>query len=250
MNHARPLRSLRTGRPVPRLPRTILAGLVAVACLIPSAAHALQGGEDPDTLPVLIGKRYGEQGRLQLWVTGSIPLISKFTEMYGVTGGAGYAFSRLISVGVTGGFFGGGEVDVIEDLRLASGTELQLTDLHRMEWFAGADVIFTPIYGRISFASEYNPAFDLYALVGGGVVGTSREVTPGAGGVAQDQSSVTAYGNFGFGFRFHFIDWLALRTEYRLFLYPEASAFPQNVDGGGLTAAQQLNLGFEFSFAL
>lgn len=224
------------------------AALLAFAVLSgPIPALALQGGEDVGTLPVLVDQRYAQSSQLQLYANFSFPLVSKFVESYGVVGGATYNIRRWIGVGVVGGGFGGGEVDVISDVRLQTANELDLTDLHRMVWFAGAEATFTPIYGRISFAGEYNPAFDVFAVVGGGVVGTERDLSTGstADGVVISSSQTTAYGNAGFGFRFHILDPLALRVSYRLFLYPEGSE-----SQSGLTAAQQLQVGLQTNFGL
>jgi outer membrane beta-barrel protein len=220
-------------------------------------AWALQGGEDPATLPVLIDKRYGNRSALTAHLQFSTPITSKFVESTGAVLGVDYGVFDWMSVGLVGGFFGGGEASIVDQVRGTVGTA-PLTDLDRMVWIGGVDVTFTPIYGRISFASEYNPAFDLYALIGGGALGTERVLGSEALGTQSTETGVTAYGNFGLGFRFHILDWLALRTEYRQMIYPDSEIPPSELanatggegNGGGLSTAQQFQVGVQFRFPL
>lgn len=217
-------------------------------------AWALQGGEDPATLPVLIDKRYGNDSNLTVHLQFSTPITAKFVESTGIVGGVDYGLLDWLSLGLVGGYFGGGEADIVDQVRATLGGA-PLTDLDRMVWFGGLDVTFTPIYGRISFASEYNPAFDVFGFVGGGLLGTERNL----GGVdsGQTETGTTGYGNFGFGFRFHVLDWLAVRTEYRQLLYPDSNIPQSELDvatglrndtGGGLSTAQQFQIGLQGRF--
>jgi len=229
---------------------TALTWAAAMAADAPRA-WALQGGEDASTLPVLIDKRYGNGQAITAHVQFSAPLTSKFVESVGVVGGVDYGLLEWLSLGLVGGYFGGGEVDILEEVRTAGAP---LTDLDRMVWFGGLDVTFTPIYGRISFASEYNPAFDVLAFVGGGLMGTERLLGPT--GATVKETSTTGYGNFGLGFRFHILDFLAIRTEYRQFIYPENeipqseldTAFDASDPGGGISTAQQIQVGLQVRF--
>jgi outer membrane beta-barrel protein len=256
----RPRSARRAARPLLqrgfRLGLAVVLTWAATSAVDASRAWALQGGEDPATLPVLIDKRYGLKNRLTAHVQFSTPITSKFVESTGVVGGVDYGLYDWLSVGLVGGFFGGGEADIVDQVRATLGTA-PLTDLDRMQWFGGVDVTFTPIYGRISFASEYNPAFDVLAFVGGGALGTERKLGNEVTGTTTE-TGVTAYGNFGFGFRFHVLDWLALRTEYRQLIHPEdeiplSEQANSTVDdpsdrGGGLSTAQQFQIGLQFRF--
>ncbi|NJK89678.1 MAG: outer membrane beta-barrel domain-containing protein [Myxococcales bacterium] len=204
-----------------------MLSLTGVIIATSAPALALQGGEDASTLPVLIDKRFGNRGHLDVHLQFSTPIVAKFVESTGVTLGVNYSITDWLAVGALGGFFGGGETDIVEPVRLnQSGGTAPLTDLYRMVWVAGADVTFTPLYGRISFASEYNPAFDVFGFVGGGAMGTERQL---AG--ETETTDTTFYGNLGFGFRFHILDFLAIRTEYRQFIYPDPD-IPQSERAG------------------
>jgi outer membrane beta-barrel protein len=269
MNSPPPSAFGRVGAFTPIFRRRVLSIAVAVLTATAAApAWALQGGEDPATLPVLIDKRYGNEGRFQAYALFSTPLVAKFTESTGAVVGANYNFNDWLGAGVVGGFFGSSEVDIVTDVRVLSETidgdgGAPLTDLFRLVWFAGADVTFTPLYGRVSFASEYNPAFDLFLLAGGGVAGMERNV--GAPPVDQPDASletvdeVTGYVNFGAGLRFHVLEWLAIRGEYRHFLLlePDIPSGPapepdERVDpddeAGTLQQVQQVQIGVQFMF--
>ncbi|MGF1510386.1 MAG: outer membrane beta-barrel domain-containing protein [Myxococcota bacterium] len=205
-------------------------------------------------------KRYGNRGRWQGYVLFSTPLVAKFTESTGAVGGASYSFFDWLGVGISGGIFGSSEVDVVEQVRLSRAGEpvdgAPLSDLFRLVWFAGGEVTFTPLYGRISFASEYSPAFDLFLVLGGGVAGTERDL--GSPTAANDElatvDEITGYFSFGVGLRFHVLSWLAARTEYRhlLLLEPEIPATevedPTTDVAGTLTNVQQFQVGLQFTY--
>ncbi|MEM1022744.1 MAG: outer membrane beta-barrel domain-containing protein [Myxococcota bacterium] len=252
------MRTLKRSMPhrVARLTRAALLGALSCGFLLASSqpAHALQGGEDPSTLPVLIDKRYGNEGKLQAYLLFSTPLTGKFTESNGGILGVNYNFLDWLGVGLVGGIFATDEISVVADEVRQSG-RAPLPDLFRMQWMAGADVTFTPLYGRVSFASEYNPAFDLFVLVGGGLTGVERTVGPV--GSTDSVSETTGYANAGFGTRFHFVDFLALRIEYRhiLMFEPDIPQGELNINTGpddapstALTNVQQIQLGFQVMF--
>lgn len=126
----------------------------------------------------------------------------------------------------------------MDEVRAATTTEPLLSGLYQMVWAAQADVVLTPLYGKISFASELDPAFDLYILAGGGVAGTRRKQTGGP-----DLSKTTPAFNAGFGFHFFFNRLIGIRVELRDFFYPEPD--PNN---GGITANLQVQAGLQLAF--
>jgi len=238
-----------------RVARAALLGALSCGLLLAGGqeAHALQGGEDPSTLPVLIDKRYGNAGKFQGYLLFSTPLTGKFTESNGGMAGFNYNFLDWLAAGVVGGYFASDEISVVADtVRSGPSADAPLPDLFRPQWMAGADVTLTPLYGRISFASEYNPSFDLFLLVGGGLMGVER--TLGGAGSTETISETTGYANVGFGTRFHFLEWLAARVEYRHILMFEPDIPPSEIDNipnppsAAVTNVQQIQLGVQFMF--
>lgn len=233
---------------------SLLAGVVAGAvCLAPaSEAFALQGGEDPALLPVLVDKRFGHGGRHQASLFFSTSMVTKFVESVGVVGAYQYNFTDLLGLEFTGGYFFGSETSIMDEIRRNFGTEPELSDQYQLQWIANVDVMFVPVYGKISFASELDPSFDLFFVAGGGVAGTRRK----SGGFSGDtnagvafESSVGPAFNFGLGLRFYFNRLVALRLEFRDYFYPEPASYtaPEN-DVGGFTFNLHFQAGVQFAF--
>lgn len=239
------------GRVRPTPPRwrpLILIGCLAATTLAAERnARALQGGEDASTLPVLIDKKSGLAGKIQFSLLGATTLASKFTESTGGVLNVTYNFDDQFGLELTGGFFNASEVQLVEDIRAQATTpDLQFSDLHQLQWLAALDFVWVPIYGKISFASEWNPSFDLYILAGGNIVGTQRQA---ANGTETD----TAFGfNFGGGLRVFILPWFAIRLEVRDYFYADPDSGETNVardeEISGLTNVLLGQAGFQFSF--
>ena len=227
---------------------TALAALFALP-LLESQALALQGGEDPALLPVLVDKRFGGNGRVQTSLMFSTEMVTKFVEGLGVYAGVQYSFSDLLAVGLSGGYLFSSETSIMDEVRANfPGQEPPLSDLYQFNWTGGADIMLVPIYGKMSFASEFDPAFDLYFIGGGGVAGTKRKL--GDGG---SRSKVAPVFNVGIGLRFYFSKLLAFRLEFRDFFYPDpGSGDEENQAPGtevsGMTTHLHFQAGFQFSF--
>jgi outer membrane beta-barrel protein len=222
-------------------------GLAAFAAVEPSA-HALQGGEDPSTLPVLVDKRFGQTGRHQLSLLFSTAMVTKFVEGIGGVAAYQYNFSDVFGLELHGGFIAGDETNIMKEVRFNfPGTEPPLSDLYQLQWVTGIDAVVVPVYGKISFASEYDPQFDIFFLGGAGVGGTRRAVTDAA-----TVSAVTPVFNVGGGMRFYFSRLAALRLEFRSFFYPDPAAgdpvFDPEADIGGLTWNLHFQAGLQFAF--
>lgn len=204
------------------------------------SASALQGGEDPALLPVLIDKRFGADGRHQLSLQASTALATKFVEATGVTASYGYNFSDLLGLEIFGGYFFGGESNIMDEVRNKLGAaEPTLSDLSRMTWTAGADIVFVPLYGKMSFAAEVDPSYDLFLLAGAGAAGLRKQV--GTKDVATFVNTTAAAFNFGLGLRFYFNRWIGLRLEFRNYFYPDP-------DSAGMTFNLHFQGGLQFAF--
>lgn len=223
---------------------TVAAAVTTVA--LEGPAWALQGGEETD-LPVLLDKRYGADGRQQASLMFTTAVITKLVQDAGVVGTYQYNFNDLLGVGLTAGYFFGSETGVTAAIRAEDPDPgcidgrpecVPLSDLYQMQWMASADIMFVPLYGKISFASELNPSFQIYLIAGAGAGGV-RTPNPAGGSV----TSVTFIGNFGLGMRFNILDSLGLRVEFRDYFYPD----PAN-GVGGLTWNPHMQAGVEFTF--
>ena len=217
-----------------------------------SDALALQGGEDPALLPVLIDKRYGGENRHQLSLMFANSVVAKYTQGTGGYLAYQYNFIDMLGIEIGGGFFGTSDTSILEDVRVRTAGETTLPDMYAMQWTATANVVFVPIYGKMSFASTFDPAFDIFLLAGGGVVGTRRGFQENANGEPQQfETSTTWTVDVGGGIRFYIIDLLALRLEVRNWFYPEPANFQAEGNGrsiGGLTSVLNFQAGLQFTF--
>ena len=212
------------------------------------SAYALQGGEDPALLPVLLDKRYGADGKQKASIMFTTSVITKLVEDVGFVATYQYNLFDFLGVGLTAGYFLGSETNIATAIRMEAADPScdpaavpdcsPLGDLYQMQWLASADVMFVPLYGKISFASEFNPSFELYLIAGVGAGGVRRQNSAGG-----NDSAVTVVGNLGLGMRFHILDWIGVRAEFRDYFYPEPAA-----GVSGMTWNPHMQFGAEFTF--
>jgi outer membrane beta-barrel protein len=107
-------------------------------------------------------------------------------------------------------------------------------------WTAGVEGLWSPIHGKIGLFTSKLFHFDVHLAVGVGAIGTDV-FTKESGGASTSQIDVAA--NAGAGVRMYFLDWLAIRFEYRHFFFAAAKT-PEG--GGGLSYPLELSLGASF----
>lgn len=235
------------------LKRSTLSALTVALALAALAepALALQGGEDPSLLPVLVDKRFGAGGRHQLGLQFSTALASKFVEGTGGSLTYGYNFGNLIGLELNGAFFATDEASIMAQVRCPlNGNEPQLSDLHQFQWTAGGAITMVPVYGKMSFASEFDPAWDLLLLAGGGVAGVKRQTgltnsqlnqCPGLPSATYESKTVPLF-NFGLALRFYITKLIGLRVELRDYFFPDPGP------DGGLSFNLHFQAGLQFTF--
>lgn len=217
--------------------------VLLLGAMLQSEALALQGGEDPALLPVLIDKRYGVAGRNQVSLQFSTPITAKYVQSTGAYLAYDRGFSDILGLELGGGYFAGSETDIMTQARSLAMAEPNFSDLYQLTWTVNADLVFVPIYGKISFASELDPSFDVLVLGGAGVAGVRRASGIGAATPTAYDSKMTAAFNAGVAFRFYLSRLLAIRIEVRDFFYPEPAS-----GLSGLTSNLQFQGGVQFSF--
>ncbi len=102
----------------------------------------------------------------------------------------------------------------------------------RVEWYAGANVYWAPIYGKLAIFTSKISSFDLGFILGAAAIGSHVE----KGGVFVRKSSPDVAGVAGLGFHFYLTDLLALRADYRHYVF-------KAYDGGARFLAE-ITLGF------
>ena len=102
---------------------------------------------------------------------------------------------------------------------------LQQYQISRLRYGATADLQFAPFFGRVVFGPETVALFDLYGLVGTGVVNTVDDLV--ALQKTQDPAAIATRNelhptlDFGVGLRLTFTETVAIRLEWRQLSYIE-----------------------------
>jgi outer membrane beta-barrel protein len=140
--------------------------------------------------------------------------LNKFvTHPYALHAGIGYHFFDWLALETMGGYvIVKEESDILKEIRdISSAQEPALPGLWQTDWFVKLDLQYAPIYGKLSILSEADLNYQLYILAGGGLEGIR---------ILQNNYSIkdTALrytGDAAIGLRLFFIEWLALRLEFR-----------------------------------
>lgn len=189
--------------------------------------------------PLISNKLYPMQFRLEFTGFFDMSYADKYVEHLGGHGALTFHVFDWLAVEGFGGYLVGDETNITKRVRdpvnggrsarnlrndpslCATPTcEPELPDVWQTTWFAGADVQWAPIYGKLSVVSEYDLNFQLYGLLGGGVEGVRRRVNGDANGDgnANDYDSGPGFRanvNYGLGLRLMPWRWVALRVELR-----------------------------------
>jgi outer membrane beta-barrel protein len=210
--------------------RTVRAGLgglclfaVALAALAPRAARGSAADAFENKVKPVSGQLYTKAGKLELTPNGALSLNDAFFAKY--MGGLklGYHVSEYVSFGVTG-LFGTtgttGSTSVCptnQPCRAASPNQLNQVP-GEIKWVGGAEVAFSPIYGKLNVFAEKALHFDL-SVVGGLDLVSYRDVVAPETGSGGPGNVSTPGGHLGVGARVFFARFMALRLEVRDLVY-------------------------------
>jgi outer membrane beta-barrel protein len=180
--------------------------------------------------PLIQNKLYPMQFRLEVGAFFDYSFNDKYVDHLGGSGTLGFHIFDWLALEGFGGYLVGGETGIVGNVRNdgssnkravegqpcanedAEGCQPQLPDLWQTTWFAGADVQWAPIYGKLSAVSELDLTFQLYGLLGGGAEGITRYLGPTIG---YAEPGVRVSVNYGLGVRIIPWKYIALRAELR-----------------------------------
>lgn len=232
--------------------RLLLAALTVASVAI---GPVLRAEALPPDLPLIQERLYPLLLKVELAPLYTYSINDKYTHHTGMVLTAGFHFFNWLGVEAYGGYNlnGFGELgsipgwpsalrsgwtnlaDAIDQFTHSGGTEsistkpLELPDLYWQSWMAGADVVFSPFYGKWSIVSELGGSFYFYGVAGGGAAGTEKKVTYPAP-TRYKQGPVVFPLNYGIGAKIFFLKWLALRAELRDYWWinPEVEEIDQS----------------------
>ncbi|MBW1873538.1 MAG: outer membrane beta-barrel domain-containing protein [Deltaproteobacteria bacterium] len=229
--------------------------ILLVCCFL--AVPALSRADDE---PAVRNQLYDHSGRFEVMLAPSMSIFDKYTRHVGVSLGMAYFFNDYIGLEFDAGynFISGDRKLLNEILRTATSLDgvekLPLTDLKHMTWSTTLGIIFSPLYGKLNFSSEFAVSIHLYFIGGAGVAqyeyseldhdpatadpqfdpNVFRKVKKTYNGGMLD-SAVQPVFHFGGGLRFHFLEDWNIKIEIRdVFFYDDYHA-EWNETGSGVT---------------
>lgn len=119
-------------------------------------------------------------------------------------------------------------------------------DVRRPFFFsiAALEARLAPVYGKLNLFSETVIHYDIFLMIGGGLLLTHPPDVTGANGA--DGMGFHPFGSVGVGQRYFLLKWLALRWEFRsLFTYEE---FKGRGNETRFRMDMAFNIGFSFFF--
>jgi outer membrane beta-barrel protein len=206
--------------------RTRLAAAVSAAltcAALPSVAAAQNKADAfAGKIPPVSGQLYRKTGRLEVTPTANISLNDAFFTKYFGGLKVGYHFTESFAASLHGA--GGAAVQTGSAVRCTSrectdATEDMLRQVPgRIRWLAGAEVAWSPVYGKLNVFSEQVAHFDLSVFAGPALVAYD-EVLAEAEAASSPGMKTSFGGHFGIGARLFFTPWIAARLEVKDYVY-------------------------------
>ncbi|MAO84650.1 MAG: hypothetical protein CMH50_12345 [Myxococcales bacterium] len=158
--------------------------------------------------------------RFELAVMGAASINNKFTYHTGGLLNGIYHFAETMSVQGSVGFLQGDYTAMTQELLHSKSLTPPGADYALMSWYTGADVQWSPIYGKFRLAGKLLGHFDLYMGVGAGLTGAQIKVVSNTGssssiGEERQELKTKIVSNMGAGLRFYFTEHFGVRVEFR-----------------------------------
>ncbi len=199
---------------------------LALAAALPQAAWASAADAFENKVKPVSGQLYDKAGKLELTLPSArISLNDPFFSKYMAGAKLGYHFSEVFSLNVSGAAGVNSPTASTSVCPVNAGcraaSEKQLDQVPGfIRWTAGAELAFSPVYGKLNVFAERAVHFDLSLLAGPDVVAYRDVLSPGqvnAGEVPGNKLAVG--GHLGLGARIFFLRFMALRLELKDVLY-------------------------------
>ena len=231
--------------------------IVAVITLLSTGAFAQDSGLMDKYLDKYWGKKrdvkviqkrlFQKDGRHEINIFGGTIPNDEFQLYFPFGLRYDYFFSEDLGIEVFGEYIVPTESDLaafLADPDDGFGIAIKTHLPQKLVWTAGLEGLWSPIHGKIGMFTSKLFHFDVHLALGVGAIGTdvrTRDIGKLAAGEASRKHKVDVAANIGLGARLYFLDWLAMRIEYRHFFY---AADPEG--GGGLSYPAELTLGASF----
>jgi outer membrane beta-barrel protein len=160
-----------------------------------------------------------------------------------------YFLNESVAIELSGAYVPSVDTNLRKDLLKFSGNAISSVQIpEKVTWYAGINAYWAPIHGKLSIFNAKLTSFDIGLLVGLGVIGSETynnlhkkwEARKSYGSVPFNFQA-----NLGLGMHLFLTDYLALRLDYRHYIFP---AYP---DGGsewsnGVRSLAEVTLGLGY----
>jgi outer membrane beta-barrel protein len=226
-----------------------LTGALASALAF-APARASEADAFANKVPPISGQLYGKAGRFELSPSVARSLDDAFFTKVLVGGRLAYHPREWLSLALHGaaGFSSPtGSTQVCppnQGCHAASAAQLNRVP-GEIKYLAGAELGFSPVYGKLNVLAEKVAHIDLSLLAGADAILYRQVLAPPVAGVADPTpgTTISIGGHLGLGTRVFVADWGAVKLELRDYLYRVSAA-------GSRKLEQQLVAELGFSFFL
>ncbi len=180
-----------------------------------------------DRIPSVTRRAFEKEGRLELFLpTVGMSLNDPFFNH--VISSAGFSFHVLesLAIGVTGDLF----MSLESNVPVSGGENIDRPDFNRPLYAARLEVMWSPLYGKMSVLAETVLHLDVYLLAGGGVIGGQK-------------GSPATLAVVGIGQHYFLNDWVAVRVELRDEFYSMSRNKAAPEKGKDLESLMSANVG-------
>ncbi len=202
---------------------------LALAALPALAAAQSKADAFAGKIPPVSGQLFRTGGRFERTLSGAMSLNDAFYTKYFGTAKATYHFGEFWSAGAyaSGGtaVLSGSSVLCSSNTGCTNASDSQLWQVPgRILYVVGAEAGWTPVYAKLNVLSEQVGHFDLTILAGPDLIFHEKILSrQDAAVVAQDGgtpgSESTIGGHVGLAARFFLSPWIALRLEFKDYIY-------------------------------
>lgn len=191
-----------------------------------------QNVTEDDRVKAVQRKHFLKRGRLELVPSFAISLNDAFYTKVGGGLAANYHFADSLALSLHYDKFGIAQTD---NVRIAKRELKSLLLSSKLDWTAGADFMWTPIYGKLAWGNTI-VQYDLFLVTGVGVAWSQTS------GVPVDDGAHPAI-DVGIGQRFSLADFMAFEFWVKQLLYADR---PQDRQISEIQKVLTLNVGLSF----
>jgi len=136
-----------------------------------------------------------------------------------------YFFNESVAIELSGAYVPAVDTNLRKDLLKFSGNAISSVQIpERVKWYAGVNAYWAPVHGKISIFNAKLTSFDIGLLVGIGAIGSDTynnlkkkwETRYSYSG----KVPLNFQANLGLGLHLFLTDYLALRLDYRHYIFP------------------------------